>query len=170
MSVPAASILCGSGHLHVTAAEVVGYVVVDLDEKPPAKPKTKGRRENGRFGDGHDGRNTPTAGDASEPWALVTWTKSNMVMRRPSYWPTEDTAEAAAAVFRAEQRPYTVVNVTKSVSNDTNNTIIRETTRRVLAHPYPAERPNLDPLRMSSRGYDGWTRAAARPVSSTFHQ
>jgi hypothetical protein len=161
IAMPAASTLCGSGRLRG---------VIRPGRRPGIKNFPKPKR---RF-DGRANNQPPRPGRTVAPsmrdgdWALVTWTGSSMAMRRPSYWRTRDDAEAAAAAYRYEGRPYSIVDVSKSEKIDSNDTIIRETTRPVLANPYPPERVNLNPLSMSA-SYDGWNRAAARPVTSTFH-
>jgi hypothetical protein len=111
-------------------------------------------------------------GSRQRPWACVWWSDITGCGYRAyaTFWPTKEAAEAAAAPYRAEKRPASVVDVTRTAKIESNDRIIKSTTRPMLEHPYPPEQPNLDPLRITSNGYDGWKRAAARPVGSTFHQ
>jgi hypothetical protein len=37
-------------------------------------------------------------------------------MCKPTYWPSETAAQAAAAAYRAEERPYTVVDITRKAN------------------------------------------------------
>lgn len=68
---------------------------------------------------------------------MVTWSES-MAMRRPSYWPTEAAAEDAAAVFRYEGLPYSVVDITRKARGRETSDQVLPDKRASMVVPYPA--------------------------------
>jgi hypothetical protein len=100
------------------------------------------------------------------PWATIWWADITGSGYRAfaTFWPTEEIARQHKCVDPTA----IVVNVAKSKKEyETVDGALR-TGRGVIANPYPAERKNLDPLSMSAN-YDGWSRASARPLTSSFH-
>jgi hypothetical protein len=82
-----------------------------------------------------------------------------------TFWPSEE----AAATAKQVDPSAIVVDVSRTAKTESNEKIIRATTIPPLEHPYPPERVNLDPHQVGGT-YDGWRRARARPMASTFHQ
>jgi hypothetical protein len=77
-----------------------------------------------------------------------------------TFWPSREIAEAHKQVDPSA----IVVNVSRTAKTESNEKLIQATTIPPLEHPYPPERVNLDPRRVTAN-YDGWSRAAARPIS-----